>query len=42
MKKMFSGADGKKVIILVAIGILGILLMLLGSFSGGIYFRDGE
>lgn len=35
MKKMFSGADGKKVIILVAIGILGILLMLLGSFSGG-------
>ena len=34
MKKMFSGADGKKLVLLVVVGVLGIALMLLGSFSG--------
>ena len=32
MKKMFSGADGKKLVLLVVVGVLGIALMLLGSF----------
>ena len=35
IKRMFSGADGKKLIILAAAGILGIALMIFGSSSLG-------